>query len=156
MDCSLFGVIGFYLLLNLRFNEIESFLGCLFYATFPIVLAVLGVGFSDLASISLTIWAFYFTILAITRNSRFFYLSFPFFMLAFLTRYNSALLIFPILLYLLIERKRIFEINTHNLQNMFIGILISFLLLIPVFLFFYHTFGNVIYPFLNFSDNAGV
>lgn len=151
----MFGIVGLYLLLNLRFNEIESFLGSLFYATFPIVLAVLGVGFSDLASISLTIWAFYFTILAVNRNSRFFYLSFPLAMLAFLTRYNSALLIFPIFLYILIERSRIFEGNTHNLKNMLIGILLSFLLLIPVFLFFYHNFGNILYPFFNFSDNAG-
>ena len=98
-----FGVIGFYLLLKTRFNDIESFLGSLIYATFPIVLAILGTGFSDLASVSLTIWTFYFTILAVKNDSRFFYLSFPFAMLAFLARYNSALLIFPIFLYIFIN-----------------------------------------------------
>ena len=42
-----FGVIGFYLLLKLRFNDIESFLGALIFSTFPMVIAVLGFGFSE-------------------------------------------------------------------------------------------------------------
>ena len=33
----IFGVIGLFLLLKTRFNELESFLGALIYATFPIV-----------------------------------------------------------------------------------------------------------------------
>ena len=39
-----FGVIGLYLLLKTKFNDIESFLGALLYATFPIVVVVLGHG----------------------------------------------------------------------------------------------------------------
>ena len=102
-----FGVIGLYLLLKIRFNDIESFLGSLIYATFPIVLAVVGIGFSDLASVSLTIWAFYFTIWLLEMIQDFFYLSFPFAMFAFLARYNSALIIFPIFLYIFINRDEI-------------------------------------------------
>ena len=99
-----FGVIGMFLLLKLRFNDLESFLGGLLYATFPVVLIILGFGFSDLASVSFTIWSLYFMILAVKKDSRFFYLAFPFAMLAFLTRYNSGLLIFPIFLYILINK----------------------------------------------------
>ena len=86
----IFGVIGMFLLLKIRFSDLESFLGALLYATFPIVLSILGVGFSDLASVSFSIWAFYFLILAIKKDSKFFYLAFPFVMFAFLTRYNSC------------------------------------------------------------------
>ena len=43
-----FGVIGLFMLLKTRFNNLESFLGGLLYATFPIVLTNLAVGFSDI------------------------------------------------------------------------------------------------------------
>jgi 4-amino-4-deoxy-L-arabinose transferase-like glycosyltransferase len=149
-----FGVIGFYLLLKTRFNEIESFLGSLIYATFPIVLAVVGIGFSDLASVSLTIWAFYFTILAVMKDSRFFYLAFPFVMFAFLARYNSALIILPILLYILIKWDEIRGNNLQNIKNVLIGILASFLVFVPVLIFFYQKFGSFLYPFISFASST--
>ena len=39
-----FGVVGLFLLLKISFNDLESFLGALLYATFPIILTILGVG----------------------------------------------------------------------------------------------------------------
>jgi hypothetical protein len=68
----IFGVIGFFLFLKLRFNNIESFLGGLLFATFPTVLTFLSVGFSDLTSVTFTIWALYFLILAVKKDSKFF------------------------------------------------------------------------------------
>jgi 4-amino-4-deoxy-L-arabinose transferase-like glycosyltransferase len=144
----IFGVIGLFLLLKIRFNDLESFLGGLLYATFPIVLTIVGVGFSDLASVSFTIWAFYFLVLAVKKDSRFFYLSFPFLMFAFLTRYNNALLIFPIFLYLVINKDRI------NLKQVSIGVTASILVIVPVLIFFYEKFDNMIYPFINFGSSS--
>lgn len=140
----IFGVIGLYLLLKLRFNSIESFFGALLFVTFPRVLVILGLGFSDLASVTFSIWALYFLILAVKKDSKFFILSFPFVMMAFLTRYNMALLVFPILLYILMNKDEI-----KNLKNMLIGIFGSLLLLLPVLSFFNEKFGNVFYPFLS-------
>ena len=146
-----FGVIGLYILLKLKFNDLESFLGGLLFATFPIVLTYLGFGFSDLASVSFSIWAVYFMVLAVKKDSRFFYLAFPFAMIAFLTRYNSGLLIFPIFLYILMNRDKI------NIKNILIGIIASILIIIPVLILFYEKFGNILYPFINFeSSSAGV
>ena len=142
----IFGVIGMFLFLKLQFNDIESFLGGLLYATFPIVLSLLGFGFSDLASVSFTIWTFYFLVLAVKRDSKFFYLAFPFFILAFLTRYNNALMIFPILFYLMINRGRI------NFKNLYTGIIASILIIVPVLILFYEKFGNIIAPFINFGS----
>ena len=144
----IFGVIGLFLLLKIRFNNLESFIGGLLYSTFPIVLQILGVGFSDLASVSFSIWAIYWTVLAVKNDSKFFYLGFPFLMFAFLTRYNSALLIFPIFLYLLINRDKV------NFKNFSIGIITSILIIIPVLIFFYEKFGNIIYPFINFGTSS--
>jgi 4-amino-4-deoxy-L-arabinose transferase-like glycosyltransferase len=146
-----FGAIGLYMLFKLKFNDLESFLGGLLYATFPIVLTYLGFGFSDLASVSFSIWAIYSMVLAVKKDSRFFYLAFPFAMFAFLTRYNSGLLIFPIFLYILMNRDKI------NIKNFFSGIMASFVVILPVFIFFYEKFGNIIYPFINFgSSSTGV
>jgi len=145
-----FGVIGLFMLLKTRFNDLESFLGGLLYATFPIVLTNLGVGFSDLASVSFTIWTFYFLVLAFKKNSTFFILAFPFAMFAFLTRYNSALIIFPILLYILINKDKV------NFKNIIIGITASFLIIIPLLIFNYERFGNIIYPFINFESNSAI
>ena len=144
----IFGVIGMYLLLKIRFTDLESFLGALLYATFPIVITILGVGFSDLASVSFTIWALYFMVLGVKKDSRFFYLSFPFAMFAFLTRYNNALLIFPILLYILINKDKV------NFKNIIMGVTASILIIIPVLLFFHENFGNIIYPFINFESTS--
>ena len=145
----IFGVVGLFLLLKLRFNNIESFLGSILYATFPIVISFAGVGLSDIPSVSFSIWSIYFTILAVKRNSKFFYLSFPLMMLAFLTRYPSALLIFPLSLYILSNKDSIKEI-----RDIIIGIGISVLLLIPVLIFSYDVFGNPFYSFINFFGSS--
>lgn len=145
-----FGVIGLFLLLRMRFNDLESFLGGLLYATFPIVITILGLGLSDLASVSFSIWALYFLVLSVKKDSRFFYLAFPFAMLAFLTRYNSALLILPIFLYLLINKDKI------NFKNIFIGIILSILTILPVLLFFYEKFGSILSPFMSFGTTSTI
>ncbi len=140
----IFGVIGFYLFLKLRFNNIESFLGGLLFATFPTVLSVLSVGFSDLTSVSFTIWALYFLVLAVKKDSKFFILVFPLVMMAFLARYNTALIIFPIMLYILINKDKI-----RDFKSILIGILLSILVAVPVFIFFYEKYGNILYPFIS-------
>ena len=64
--------------------------------------------------------------------------------MAFLTRYNTALLIIPIILYILINKDEI-----KNFKNILIGIFASILLLIPFLTFFYEKFGNILYPFIS-------
>ncbi len=144
----LFGVTGLFFLLKLRFNDLQSFLGALLFATFSTVLVVMSTGFSDLASVSITVWTFYFLILAVKKDSKFFYLIFPFAMLAFLTRYNSALIIFPMFLYILMNKDKI------NVKNIFAGMLTSILVIIPAFVFFFEKFGSILYPFMNFLGTA--
>jgi 4-amino-4-deoxy-L-arabinose transferase-like glycosyltransferase len=139
-----FGVIGLYLFFKLRFSPFQSFFGSLIFATFPIVIGYVSIGLSDIPAISLSIWALFFTVLAVKRNSKFFYLSFPFFMLAFITRYPSALIIFSMFFFILINRKEV------NYKNLLLGVLLSILVLIPVLIFFFEKFGNPIYPFVAF------
>lgn len=148
---AVFGVIGFYLFLKLRFSESISFLGALLFATFPITLIFSGAGLTDIPSVSLSIWALYFTVLAVKKNSKFFYVSFLFVVLAFLTRYVAALIIFPVLFYMLTNKKCF-----ANLKDIILGILISFLPVLPVLLFFNYVYGNALYSFKSFFTTTGV
>jgi 4-amino-4-deoxy-L-arabinose transferase-like glycosyltransferase len=139
-----FGVIGLYLFFKLRFSSFQSFFACLIFVTFPIIISFISTGLSDLPAVSLSIWALYFTVLAVKRNSKFFYLSFPFFMLAFITRYPAALIVFPMIFYILINKREV------NYKNLLLGVLLSILVLVPVLIFFFEKFGNPIYPFVAF------
>lgn len=140
----IFGLIGFYLLLSLHFNKIESFFGGLLYATFPIIILLSGLGFSDFTCGAFVIWAFYFLVLAVKENSKFFILFFLFWTMAFLTRFNAALIIFPVVLYIFMNKQ---EIKNHKYIGW--GILASFLLIIPVLWFYQIKFGNILFPFMD-------
>lgn len=141
------GTIGLYLLFRLKMDHIKSFLGSLVFSTFPIVLYWISAGYSDIMSVSLSIWAIYFMILGVKQNSKFFLLSFPLVTLAFLARYPEALIVFPMILYLLINKKILVQ-----LRDLFIGFLVSLLPLIPVILFFYLKFGDPLFPFTFFFN----
>lgn len=143
-----FGVIGLYLLFNLCFNPLKSFLGCLLYSTFPIMLLNISIGLSDIASVSFSIYAIYFTILAFKNNSKFFYLAFLFAIISFLTRYPVALIIFPILFYVFVNRNRL-----SNPKNLILGMITGFLVMTPFLVWSYVKLGNPIYPFMS-SFNA--
>lgn len=144
------GCVGLYLFLKERFNPLISFVGSLLYATSPLMIIYAAVGYNDIPSVAFGIWAIFLTYLGVKRNSKFFYLAFPVAMLAFLTKYNMALLIFPIFFYIMISWKDIKKPN-HIIVGMFLGSI----LLIPVLLFFYARLGNPIYPFMSFFGTSG-
>lgn len=138
------GVIGLYLLLNLRFDPLKSFIGCLFYSTFPIILYYVSIGLSDIPSVSFAIFAVYFTILAINKNSKFFYIAFPFVMLSFLTRYPMAMIIFPLFLYIVINRTKI-----NYKKDLILGMMASLIFIMPFLIWSYLEFSNPFYPFIS-------
>ncbi|WP_429222379.1 glycosyltransferase family 39 protein [Methanobacterium oryzae] len=152
----IFGAIGLYLLFNLRFGPFKSFLGCLLYSTFPIMLFYISIGLSDIPSVSFSIYAIYFTILAFNKDSKFFYLAFPFMIISFLTRYPMALIIFPLFFYMLIKRDQIK--NSINLsKNLILGMILALLVILPFFIWSYVKFGNPLYPFIpSFNVTTGV
>lgn len=143
------GVLGLYLFLKLRFNDLNSFIGSLLYFTFPIILTYVGVGIPDLPSVSITIWALYFTFLAVKRDSRYFLISFPLAIISFLTRYNQALIIFPLFLIILVDWQ-----NIKKYKNIIIGIILSLLIIIPFLIFFTFKYGSPLYPFTSFYGST--
>jgi 4-amino-4-deoxy-L-arabinose transferase-like glycosyltransferase len=81
----------------------------------------------------------------VEKNSKWFYLSFPVAMLAFLTRYNMALIIFPIFLYIFINWDKI-----KNRWDIIIGMGLSLLVVLPFLLYLGIKFGNPLYSFMDF------
>jgi 4-amino-4-deoxy-L-arabinose transferase-like glycosyltransferase len=142
------GAIGLYLFFRVKFQPIISFLGSLIFSTFPLVILFTGVGLSDIPSVTLSIWAVYATFLAVKKDSKFFYLSFPLAMLAFLTRYPAGFIIFPIFFYLIINRQEV------PFKNMMGGMLLSILPGLLVISFFYGQFGDAFYPFSSFYSTT--
>lgn len=137
-----FGAIGLFLLLKIRFDNLKSFFGVIFYACSPIMLVWLGTGYTDISGISFSIWAVYLTFLAVNKNSKFFYLAFPMAMLAVLTRFNMAFIIIPIIFYIILN-KNILKI----LKDIFIGIILALLVLTPFLTLYYFTYADPFFPF---------
>lgn len=140
----IFGIIGLYLLLKLRFNPLESLAGSTIYISFPVVLAWLGIGYLDIAAVALSIWAVYLTVLAVKKNPKYFYLAFPMAMMAFLTRFTAGFLLFPIMLYILIGGNYL-----RNLKEMILGLVLSILIMIPYLGFMYQRAGD---PFITLTS----
>lgn len=124
-----FGVIGLYLLFKQRFNEIQSFAGCLIFISLPLVFSWAASGSTDVPAISFSIWTIYFMVIGLKKDPKYLYLVFPMFVLAILTRYTAALLIAPLLLYLIIDTNFLKNI-VKPVKHMFIalGITIPFLI----------------------------
>ena len=143
------GTLGLYLLLKMRFNEWESLVGALSFATFTVVIIWAVSGALDVPAISLSIWALYLTLLAVKKDSKFFYLAFPVAMLAFLTRYTSGLILIPMLLVIYINRPQ-----GHDLKKAIKGIILGVLIYLPFMFYFKRQVGNLFPFFQQFSGSA--
>lgn len=140
------GVIGLYLLLNQRFNKIQSFTGGIIFLSLSVVMPWISAGGIDIPAVSFSIWAIYFTVLGIKKDFKFLYLMLLMGILAVLTRYTSVLLIIPIGLYILIDKNYIKKIG--------LIILAAIIIAIPVLVFLYGKFSNLEPLFGLFTSTA--
>ena len=136
----IFGVIGLYLLLKLRFNEIQSLCGCLIYISFPLIISWAASGSIDVPAVSFSIWAIYLMVMGVEKHSKYLYLALPLFALAVLTRYTAALLIFPMILYLAMGSALEKSLKTHLTHLLIAGALIT-----PVVIYLYQKINYLYY-----------
>lgn len=142
-------IIGFYLLLRLKLNEIISLFGAILFSSFSLMILWTANGSLDIPAIAFSIWTIYFTILAVDKHPKYYLLAFPLFALGFFTRYTVGF-IFPLIaLYILFnvdifnninkrlnlfgDMKLLFKrfkdlINSNNFKYFMIGIIIALLL----------------------------
>lgn len=101
---AIFGFVGLYLLLRIRFSSLLSLTGVIFFGSFSQVLINLSSGLIDLPSVSISILIILFGIMAVDKNSKYFLLVFPLFVIGFFTRYTVGFMLPIFLLYYVMKR----------------------------------------------------
>lgn len=97
----IFANMGIYMLLKNKFSSLLSLCGAFLFGSFSLTLLWWANGTLDVPAVALSIWTIIFTILAVDKDSKYYMLSIPFFVLAVFTRYTALFLLPLILLYYL-------------------------------------------------------
>ena len=158
---AIMGNIALYCLLKTRFDSLLSLTGTILFSSFSLNVLWLANGTLDIPAVAVSIWAILFTIIA-SRNSSYYILAIPLWVIAVFTRYTALLIIaFMVLYYLfekdfigkldiLISRKIPFKTKKSELMNylksdefndIFRGCIIS-IVMILVFLILIHLLGS--------------
>lgn len=93
----IFANIGIYVLLKNKFSSLLSLCGAFLFGSFSLTLLWWANGTLDVPAVALSIWTIIFTILAVDKDSKYYMIAIPFFVLAIFTRY-TALFLLPLLL----------------------------------------------------------
>lgn len=151
-----FGGLGFYLFLRLRFNEDLSLFGAIMFMTCSVNIIWATKGMIDIPGVAMSIWFLYFAVLAIDKNSKFLYLAFPFLVLAFFTRFTTIFMLPVAVMYWLLSYKP-FIYLIKNIKDIFIGFILGVLSLIPFLS--YYILNDIPMTFLyqttTFATNTG-
>ena len=97
----IFANIGIYALLKNKFSSLLSLCGAFLFGSFSLTLLWWANGTLDVPAVALSIWTIIFTILAVDKDSKYYMIAIPFFVLAVFTRYTALFLLPLILLYYL-------------------------------------------------------
>ena len=97
----IFANIGIYVLLKNKFSSLLSLCGAFLFGSFSLTLLWWANGTLDVPAIALSIWTIIFTILAVDKDSKYYMIAIPFFVLAVFTRYTALFLLPLIFLYYL-------------------------------------------------------
>lgn len=97
----IFANIGIYVLLKNKFSSLLSLCGAFLFGSFSLNLLWWANGTLDIPAVALSIWIIIFLVLAIDKDSKYYMLAIPLFVLAVFTRYTALFLLPLILLYYL-------------------------------------------------------
>lgn len=128
------GVIGLYLLLKERFNPTKSLAGSLIFISLPAVMAWAVSGGIDLPGVVFSIWALYFLVIGLKKDSKFLFLVLPLLVVSLLTRYTAGLIVIPMIFYILANLNQVKEIL--HIKKVILGILIELGVLLAIFTYF--------------------
>jgi len=146
---SLSGLPALYLLLRRRVEQFPAAVGALGLLALQPVWYWLGTGYSDLASVALTVWGLYFAVKATEDDPRWYMAVFPMLVVASLTRVTALLGVFAVLLWIAL-RGRPFA------QARYIawGVAAAFVVYVPAAVYYADRFGDVLFPYLVYLTMA--
>ncbi|MFA5844595.1 MAG: glycosyltransferase family 39 protein [Coriobacteriia bacterium] len=139
---SLAAIVAFYLLLLRRFSAPKAATGALALLAFPPLWDYIGTGYTDFASVGLSMWALVFLTKATEEDSRWYLAAAPVFVLAVLTRYTALLFAFPMLLWL-VFRARPFR-DAGRIGG---AIALAIATYVPAGVFYHRRFADMLFPF---------
>lgn len=125
------GAVMLYFLVSYKTSKVVAMLTSFVYLTSIIVLDWTGVGYTDLASITLSICALYMWVTGLDEAPWRIPFAWVFFMLAFLTRTTAALILVPMVFYYVATQPKI-KYVIHNL----VGFACAFLAALPVMVYY--------------------
>lgn len=111
MTISFAGYFGLYILFKYRFNSLLSFTGVIIFGCLSVVIFNMPQGMIDLPVIAICIWTLVFAIAAIDKNPKYFLIVFPLLTIGFFTKYIAGFVLPLILLYYLMRRNFIENVD---------------------------------------------
>ena len=156
---AIIGILGFYILLKYNFNKILSLIGSILLFSLSLNLLWLANGTLDIPAIGLTIWTMIFFILSVDKDSKYYLIALPLFVLSFFTRYTAVLILPAMIVYflgkhdiftgldnLISDRKALKKqltgfLKSKELKNILKALIIS-LILLALFLIIIYSFSN--------------
>lgn len=139
---SLAAIVGFYLLLVRRFSALKSATGALALLAFPPLWDYVGTGYTDLASVALSMWTLLFLTKATEEDARWYLAVAPVFVLAILTRYTALLFAFPMALWI-VFRARPFR-DAGRIAG---GVALAIATYVPAGIMYHRRFSDMLFPF---------
>jgi len=131
------GAIFLYYLVNLKVNIYVAAASAILFATSHIILEWTAVGYTDIASVTLSIVALFCWVKGLDEDMRYIPFSWLFLALAFYTRTTAALIIVPMIFYYVTTQQRITHVPHH-----IAGIMCAILASIPVMQFYSSMLGT--------------
>jgi hypothetical protein len=143
------GLPALYLVLRRRVEQVPAAMCALGLLMLQPVWYWLGVGYTDLASVALTIWALLFAIKATEDDPRWYIAAFPMLVIASLTRVTALLGVFTILLWIAL-RGRPFR----QARQLAYGAGAALGVFAPVGVYYANRFGDIFFPYLVYLTMA--
>ena len=112
--------LGIYLLFCEKFEAEVSFIACLIFSMFSLIVTWALTGANDVPALCFAVWALFFTVKGLKSNFNYYYLALIFFVLAFFTRFTEGFILIVMVYYILLNfndfkkqlsRKRLLQLS---------------------------------------------
>ena len=140
---SLTGLLAFYLIARRRFSRPLAGIGTLMLLCVQPLWRYLGSGYTDMPSVSLSLWLLWSAIKATEEDPRWYLLAGPLFTASVMTRYTAILAAFPIAIWVALRWKPF-----HQAKFIGGGIALAAAAYVPAAISYGARFGDILFPFL--------
>ncbi|MDH4140214.1 MAG: glycosyltransferase family 39 protein [Coriobacteriia bacterium] len=140
---SLSGLLAFYLLTRKRLEPVFATAGALALLAVTPLWAYLGLGYTDTASIALSLWTLLALVAATERSPWWYLLAGPLFVTAVLTRFTALLVAFPAVVWVVLRWQPF-----RQARRIIAAVVLAVGTYLPAAFFYQKRFGDSLFPFI--------